>query len=170
MNYKVNPNYVQKYIRDNIFTKEDARFKDVTNLRRWYYEGTVTFTRYYWSMAMAISSIDQVIADVIKPIVKDFHFNMWHLRYCVEYHKDGYPHVHFQVLASSPICPQTQHNIHARLCRRYGKSHWWQTGEEDKFHENDHFAGLWSEYLIKDREENNKENNMEHYYEYQFGF
>lgn len=166
MNYKINSQYVQKYIARHI--KECIV---PANHRLFYYEGTVTFKRNYWSWSNAISKIDQVLADVIKPIVRYFDLNKWYFRYCVEYHEDGFPHIHFQVCVRQELCPDIQHQIHARLNRRYGISQWYQTGDKDKLHKNDHFdLAPWSEYLQKDREKNNLEKGVEHYYSYQIGF
>jgi hypothetical protein len=165
-NYRVNPNLVQKYIQKYI--KEEVV---PANIRLYYYEATITFNRNFWSWCNAVSRIDQILADVIKPMVRDKVFNKWYLRYCVEYHEDGFPHVHLQVCSNSQVQPDIQQQIHARLNRRYGISQWYQTGLEDKLHKNDHFKlGPWSEYLQKDREKNNLEKGVEHYYSYKIGF
>lgn len=110
-----------------------------------------------------MSVVPQVIADVLKPIFRGGSTNVL-IRYSVEYHQNGYPHVHGQVVVEDySISPDIQKSLHQRLCRRYGKSQWYQTGTEDKFHESS--GMLWSEYIKKDVIKNSS-SGLFHYHEY----
>lgn len=164
--FSIKPKFVQKYIQEHIREIETMRHNYFNN----YFEVTVTFNPQYWSMSNALISIPEVIADIIKPIVKSNQLNKFQIAYCVEYHENGYPHLHMQILNPSPIWPDDQRNIHQRLCRRYGKSQWYQTGLEDKNHINDKFPEgiLWSDYIKKDVNQN-EHNGQRHYYQYQIG-
>ncbi len=165
--YHFKKDFVQKYIQKYIKEIDVINY----NTRQFYYEVTVTFNPSYWSLNQAMVSIPQIVADVLKPIVKEKQLDKIILAYVVEYHENGYPHLHAQVITQSSIDPENQRNIHQRLCRRYGKSQWYQTGEEDMVHINNKFPdGIkWSEYIKKDKCKN-EENGMKHYFQYQLGF
>lgn len=158
---------LQKYIVNHIKEVEEMRHNYFNN----YYEVTVTFNQQYWTLSNALHSIPQVLADIIKPIIRVNSLNQFQIAYCVEYHANGYPHLHAQILNPIEIHPEDQRNIHQRLCRRYGKSQWYQSGLEDKIHINDKFPeGIkWSEYIKKDIEQN-QANGQRHYFQYQLGF
>lgn len=152
---------LQKYVR-NWITEGWIDTKG-----KYYYEFTVTFNMSYWSLADAMESVPQIIADVLKPVIRST--DTFTIRYSVEYHKNGMPHVHGQVSSGFPLHPDIQRAIHQRLIRRYGRSQWFQTGIEDKVHVNESYPdGIpWSEYIIKDVVLNEK-NGLRHYYEYNF--
>lgn len=164
--FAIEKTYLQKYIQPYIKTIEEM---DYTS-RRYYYETTVTFNPQYWTLTTALRSINQVIADLLKPIIKNTYKEKIQIAYCVEYHVNGYPHIHAQILTKSEVDPEDQRNIHQRLCRRYGKSQWYQTGEEDMVHINEKFPeGIkWSDYIRKDVL-SNQLNGQTHYYQYQLG-
>lgn len=165
--HSIKLDFVQKYIRDHI---KEVDIMD-HHLDRYYYEVTVTFDQKYWSLNNSLNSIPQIVADILKPIVKSNFYQKFQIAYVVEYHKNGYPHLHAQIINSQQIDPQDQKNIHQRLCRRYGKSQWYQTGQENKIHFNDKFPDgvLWSEYIKKDIELN-EANGQRHYFQYSIGF
>lgn len=167
MTLSIKPKFLQKYIQKHILEVIEMRYNYFNN----YYEVTVTFNPQYWTLTNALYSIPEVVADIIKPIIRANCLNQFQIAYCVEYHDNGYPHLHAQILNSIEIHPEDQRNIHQRLCRRYGKSQWYQTGLEDKIHVNDKFPeGIkWSEYIKKDIIRN-QENGQRHYFQYQFGF
>lgn len=162
--FQLKPENIQKYIKPWMVENNDRiRWKNKLNGELFYYEFTVTFNPNFWSMGYAMGCVGQVIADVVKPIIKDDHH--FQIDYSVEYHENKMPHIHGQVISREEIRPDVQWNIHHRLTRRYGRSQWYQTGTEDMFHEK---SGMkWSEYIKKDIEENEK-NGMKHYYQYQF--
>lgn len=165
--FKLNSNFLQKYARDAI---KPIPIMD-HHIKHYYYEVTVTFTPAYWSKIDSLESIPQVIADILKPIIKTIGLNKTQIAYAVEYHTNGYPHLHAQILTGMSIHPEDQRSIHQRLCRRYGKSQWYQTGEEDYLHINDKYPEgiLWSQYIQKDKLQN-EENGQQHYFQYQIGF
>lgn len=137
--------YIKEGWRDNIY----------------FYESTVTFNPIYWTKTNAIFNVKSVVADVLKPIIRNvYHFS---IRYCVEYHENGMPHIHIQVSTNNELHPDIQRAIHQRLNRRYGRSQWYHSDKEDKFHETS--GMLWSVYLKKDVELNEL-NGMRHYFEY----
>lgn len=135
--------------------------KDKWYSNEYYYEVTVTFNPQYWSLSNAMANIKCVVADILKPVIRDVYD--FSIRYAVEYHENGMPHLHAQVSTSNELSPDIQRGIHQRLIRRYGRSQWYQTGQEDKFH--DASQMLWSQYIKKDVFKN-EENGMRHYFEY----
>lgn len=158
--FQLNKNYLQKYVRDYI---KENKVRD--DLKRFYYEVTITFNQQYWSLQRAIDCVEQVIADILKPVIRSC--SSFGIRYCVEYHANGYPHIHAQVLVDSELPEDIQRAIHCRLIKRYGRSQWYQTGEEDKIHINEKYPeGIrWSEYIKKDVR-GNELNGKRHYFEY----
>lgn len=155
--FALNKNLIQRYATNWI--KEGQ----ANLLAEYFYECTITFNPQYWSLNRSLNSVPHVIADVIKPVIRDGHnFN---LKYSIEYHENNMPHIHLQLITEYDICPHTQQAIHMRLVRRYGRTQWYQTGQEDKFH--DVPKMLWSEYLKKDLEKNQL-NGLKHYFEYYY--
>lgn len=159
--FQINKKNIQKYVNDRLMdvTKTRIVFRELP----YYYEGTITFNPQYWSHAHSLRGVSWSMEDLIKPLIRGGY--SFHLRYCVEYLKTSpyYPHVHFQVQTDYMIDPSIQQQIHGRNCRRYGRSQWFQTGTEDRYHENSKM--LWSEYIKKERVENEK-SGLQHYYEY----
>lgn len=163
--FQLNDSFLQKYVRD--------RIKPISTIShsgyQYYYEVTVTYNPQYWTKSYSLEAIPQIIADLLKPIVK------WQwgtpgciqIAYAVEYHENGYPHLHAQIITSGELNPELQRCIHQRLCRRYGRSQWYQTEQEDKIHVNDKFPNgiKWSEYIQKDKVLNSV-NGQAHYYQY----
>lgn len=165
--HSIKLDFVQKYIQMHIKESDTMDY----HLDRHYYEVTVTFDPKYWSLNNSLNSIPEVVADILKPIVKSNLYEKFQIAYSVEYHKNGYPHLHAQIINSLPIYPQDQKNIHQRLCRRYGKSQWYQTGQVDMIHFNDKYPEgiLWSAYIQKDVEVN-EARGQRHYFQYSIGF
>lgn len=156
--YKVDKKLIQKFV-----LMEEIPDGEWTGF---YYEFTVTFNPSYWMKESTFYAVPQVIADVIKPIMRDVEYASWRLRYSVEYHQNGYPHIHGQVVSNVTISPDIQRCLHQRLCRRYGKSQWYQTEDRDKYHE---ASGMrWSRYIQKDVEKNEEGEAGRHYFCYKF--
>lgn len=164
--YSIRDSYLQKYIQGRI-KETDRKHTDYYNYT---YECTVTFNQSYWSLRRAMQAIPEVVADILKPIVREL-CSSFYITYAIEYHRNGYPHLHAQIFTGViDIEPETQRNLTQRLCRRYGRSQWYQTGIEDKLHVNEQFPeGIyWSEYIKKDRQ-HNEEKQLKHYFNYQIG-
>lgn len=163
--FELKPEMIQSYILSRVTEKDSCnplRWNRL-NGERFFYEFTITFNPQYWRLGNAMASVGQAIADVCKPIIRDDH--KFQLDYSIEYHENGMPHIHGQVITEWDIHPEIQRNIHQRLCRRYGRSQWFQTGLEDMFHTT---SGMkWSEYIRKDVLKN-QVNGMKHFYSYQF--
>lgn len=168
LKHSIKNDYLQRYIREHI--KETQIVHDSY---AYYYECTVTYDPSYWSLGFALDVTPQVIADVLKPIIRQnpSPFTKLKIAYSVEYLGNGYPHIHMQILNDINICPEIQRSINQRLCRRYGRSQWYQTGNEDRIHVNSKYPEgiLWSEYIKKDVLFN-EQNGQRHYYEYNIGF
>lgn len=162
--FKVNTKLLQNYVQDYIH-EGDANIGTP-----YYYEFTVTYAQAFWSLPTAMRSVPQVIADVLKPAIRtirDDPIRRLQLNYGIEYQENGYPHIHGHLLTMWELTPDIQKNILQRLCRRFGKSQWYQTGQEDKFHE---VSGMfWSQYIKKDAEKNSSLG-LQHYYEYCVSF
>lgn len=159
MGYTINKDNIQKYARERVTYGYVIRDKQL----KYYYEFTITFNQAYWSKSQVWSyGVSNSIEDIVKPLIRcGITAN---INYSIEYHKNGYPHVHGHVITLEEIDPGIQHQIVARACRRYGRTQWYQTGEEDMYHEVSEMK--WSEYIKKDIETNKELNNgLEHYYE-----
>lgn len=165
--FAIDPTMLQNYVREKIVDHFETHCASCFHAAFWvpfYYEFTVTYNPCYWTKHSAMQVVPQVVADVLKPIIRTTDGAVIMIRYSVEYHQNGYPHVHGQVLMNGQgISPDIQRSIHQRLCRRYGKSQWYQTESQDKFHETS--GMLWSEYIQKDVAKNSS-SGLRHYYEY----
>lgn len=165
--YKLILTMLQNYARDKV---TDHSVQGIFHHNGWecrqhnpfYYEFTVTYNPSYWTKNASMQVVPQVIADVLKPVIRQGPGNII-IRYSVEYHENGYPHIHGQVLTDYELLPDIQRSIHQRLCRRYGRSQWYQTENEDKYHETS--GMLWSQYIQKDVVKNSS-SGLQHYHEY----
>lgn len=130
-----------------------------------FYESTTTFNRRYWSLHRAIDSgIYQIVKDMIK-FLNFTHEGLWRIDYVVEYHKDGFPHFHCQVMTKIDIRPEDQMNLQRKLSRKYGRTDWYQTNKKDYLHEKiiegKNTMVKWSDYIRKDLK-NNERNGCKH--------
>lgn len=137
------------------------------------YEITITFNPKYYPLGKACDYIKVVIKDIISASCRfiasenrrihregysaDKFFNEHYIEYCVEYHnkddKEGklhYPHIHATLHSQVDISATKLYGLEQSLRKKYGRTSIYHTDTEDKLHHNDHFKGLWSEYLKKD--------------------
>lgn len=147
------------------------------------YEITITFNPKFYPLGKACSYVKKAIYEVVKASNRyiamenkkrykegrEFvskHF----IEYCVEYHnkddKEGklhYPHVHATLHSEVDIDATKLYRLEQNLRNKFGRTTIYYTDIEDKYHKNDHFEGLWSEYLLKDVIEN-EVNGKRHYF------
>jgi len=125
------------------------------------YEHTQTFNSYY-TLTKALNYCATVALDYLTSHAKkdggDLYFN-----YCIEYHENGRPHLHFQVFRQEDLEAQTLRNIDGQMSRKYGKPYTVPTDKEDKYHAKSDMK--WSEYIKKDIIKN-EANGQKHYFEY----
>lgn len=121
------------------------------------YEFTVTFNpKFIFSIDYAHTMLPEVIHDIfqlgcrVSKKKRSDYTNSFLFNYTVEYHKNGYPHIHGTLLLQDPLQPVTCQNWQSKFYRKYGKTDVWATGQTDKIHKNDHFEGPWSQYLKKE--------------------
>lgn len=134
-----------------------SQFED----QHYFYESTTTFNRKFWSLHRAIDvGIYQIVKELTKYLIFR-HSELWRVDYVVEYHKDGFPHFHCQIITKEEIYPEEQQNLERKLSRKFGFTKWYQTNKKDFLHYDKVIEGKntqikWSEYIRKDLEKNEK--------------
>jgi len=145
------------------------------------YEVTVTINRNSTPLEYAYDKMGQIVLDINRKVyfnTRKFHLkkgthnsiNYAYFNYCIEYHnqedinKPRYPHIHAQAFLPVLLDNQQFNNWTKELLRKYGRTTIFCTNKEDKWHENDHFKGRWSEYLKKDIK-TNEVNGKKHYFQ-----
>lgn len=123
------------------------------------YEFTITYNpKYVYSAEYALSMTDYVMKDVYdfcRRRSKRFRgdtYDSFYFNYCVEFQKNGYPHIHGTMFTGDHIPPQALANFESKMYRKYGRTDVYATGKVDKMHKNDHFDGTWQEYIRKESE------------------
>lgn len=144
------------------------------------YELTITFNQRFYPLGKACDYVRIIIKEIMnasyrfisaenRKIFKEYRNNdrfltEHYLEYCVEYHKtNAYPHIHATLHSQVDIDAEKLFRLQQTLRKKYGRTDIYYTDTEDRIHENDHFKGYWSEYLIKDIEEN-EINGKRHYF------
>jgi len=143
------------------------------------YEITTTFNPRFYPLGKACDYIRIVIREIInsssrfisaenKKLFREYGDNNrflknHYLEYSVEYHKNGYPHIHAILHTEVDISAEKLFRFQQTLRKKFGKSDIYYTDTEDRIHENDHFVGKWSEYLKKEVEQN-EVNGKRHYF------
>lgn len=144
------------------------------------YELTVTINRNSTPIDYAYQKMAQIANDINRKtyfFTRKYHkkrgthskVEYSYFNYCVEYHmqldinKPRYPHIHAQIFLPVLLDNQQFNNWIKEFQRKYGRTSLFCTNKEDKMHKNDHFEGRWSEYLKKDKIQN-EANGMQHYF------
>ena len=129
-------------------------------------EFTCTFDqRMIYSIDYAMTVIPYVMQDIHKFTMRNsktrkindqfFRFDDYGYNYCIEYQKNGYPHIHGTIFLKKQLKLGSHHNFEAVMRRKYGRAQLWATGKEDRVHNNDHFNGTWQEYIKKESKVSN---------------
>lgn len=167
--------HIQKYAQDLLIDSVDRDYIDPLVIPRtvdeppvWRYELTVTYDPKYYPLSLALTRVSHVVGDVVRFMIKEAKPRCW-IDYGVEYHRNSYPHIHFHLHSVAPLEPEKTKILVARLCKRYGRTQFYQTGHNDFEHEKDGVKVLWSDY-IKKESLTNAENGKKHYFRYMFDY
>lgn len=130
----------------------DINVKEID--RRYIYEITITFNRqYFCTQQDAFDHINYIIEKLIFKIADNrYDYNGTMMDYNIEYHQDGWPHVHGTIFSTFRWPNSKIHNVQHFFNREVGRTMIYYTGQKIKYHEVPQM--YWDDYIKKDGTEN----------------